>query len=202
MPTGYTYGILDGTTKDFNEFAKQCSRAFMVHLRDEPANSEYKKREPSDYHTKEIKKSKDELKQSESLTDDEIITQKKSELIESKKYHLKGKQKDKANKVKLELFLKQAKAYKPPTESHQGIAEFMVEQLETTIEWDCNRRHHIDELKTIDGKIDNVNADDTRSEMKVKATKDIAYHTKEHEEELKRCKEHNQWYDDFINSLK
>ena len=55
MPTGYTAGILDGTVKDFNEFAKKCSRAFMIHLRDEPFDSEYKKREPSDYHSKNLK---------------------------------------------------------------------------------------------------------------------------------------------------
>lgn len=46
MPTGYTAGIIDGKIKDFKEFAKLCSRAFIVHLRDEPINSEYKKREP------------------------------------------------------------------------------------------------------------------------------------------------------------
>lgn len=201
MPTGYTAGILDGTTKDFTEFAKQCSRAFMVHLRDEPMNSKYNKREPSDYHIKAIKKAEDELKQVELLSDDEIITQEKSRLIDSKKYHLESKVKDEANKVKMNLFLDKAKAYKPPTEAHKGIGKFMIEQLEKTIYFDCNSSYHIDELKTIDEKIANVNADDIRSEMKIKAAKDMAYHTKEHEEELKRCREHNKWYEDFINSL-
>ena len=71
MPTGYTAGILDGTTKDFKQFAKHCSRAFIVHLRDEPIDSEYKKREVSDYHIKEIEKAKAELKQADSLSDEE-----------------------------------------------------------------------------------------------------------------------------------
>ena len=35
MPTGYTAGIIDGTTKDFKEYAKHCERAFMIHLREE-----------------------------------------------------------------------------------------------------------------------------------------------------------------------
>lgn len=201
MPTGYTAGILDGTTKDFNEFAKLCSRAFMVHLRDEPMNGEYKKREPSDYHSKAIKKAEDELKQVEQLTDEEVILQEKSRLIESKKYHIKSNGKDEANKIKLEQFLAKAMNYKPPTKEHKGIADFMQEQLKSTIDFGCNRTYHINELKTIDSKIENVNADNIRSETKIKATKDIAYHTKEHEEELRRCKEHNKWYEDFINSL-
>lgn len=201
MPTGYTAGILDGSTKDFNEFAKQCSRAFMVHLRDESFNSEYKKREPSEYHTEAIKEAEEELKQAKLLTDEELIIQGKSKLIDSKKYHLEAKEKDDANKIKMELFLEKAKAYKPPTETHNGIAKFMVEQLEGTIDFDCNSSYHIDELKTIDGKIDNVNANDIRSEMIVSATKDIAYHTAENEKELKGCRESNKWYDDFINSL-
>lgn len=201
MPTGYTAGILDGTTKDFNQFAKHCSRAFIMHLRDEPMDSEYKKREVSDYHIKAIEKAKSELKQADSLSDEELIIQEKNRLIESKKYHLQSKEKDELNKVKINLFLEKAKAYVPPTENHQGIAKFMIEQLEKTIEFDCNSNYHIDELKTIDSKIEKVNAGDIRSEMKVKATKDIAYHTKEHESDVKRCREHNQWYEDFIKNL-
>lgn len=201
MPTGYTAGILDGTTKDFNEFAKLCSRAYIVHLRDEPMNSEYKPREPGDYHLKMIDKTNDELKQAEILTDEEIIIQEKNRLLEIKKHHLESKEKDELNQVKMNQFLEKAKAYKPPTETHVGIANFMIEQLEKTIDFDCNSTYHIDELKTIDSKIENVNAPNIRSEMRIKATKDIAYNTKAHEEESKRCREHNKWYEDFINSL-
>ena len=201
MPTGYTAGILDGTTKDFNQFAKHCSRAYIMHLRDEPMDSEYKKREVSDYHIKEIEKAKAELKQADSLSDEELIIQEKNRLIDSKKYHLDREEKIKNDKIKLESFLEKAKSYIPPTEKHQGIADFMIEQIEKTIEFDCNSSYHIDELKTIDSKIEKVNADDIRSEMKVKATKDIAYHTKEHEADVKRCREHNQWYEDFIKNL-
>lgn len=201
MPTGYTAGILDGTTKDFNQFAKHCSRAFIMHLRDNPIDSEYKKLEVYNYHIKAIEKAKAELKQADSLSDEELIIQEKNRLIESKKYHLESKEKDELNKIKMDSFLEKAKQYVPPTENHQGIAKFMIEQIEKTIEFDCNSNYHIDELKTIDSKIEKVNADDIRSEMKVKATKDIAYHTKEHEADVKRCREYNQWYEDFIKNL-
>lgn len=202
MPTGYTAGILDGTTKDFHQFAKICSRAFMVHLRDEPIDSEYKKREVSDYHLKAIKEAEKMLKQADVLTDEELVIQEKNRLINDKKYHLESKEKDELNKIKMDSFLEKAKAYVPPTENHQGIAKFMIEQLEKTIDFDCNSTYHIDKLKTIDSEIESVKASILRAELKAKATKDIAYHTKEYEADVKRCEEHNKWYEDFIENLK
>ena len=201
MPTGYTSGILDGTTKDFNQFAKHCSRAFVMHLRDEPMDCEYKKREVSDYHIKVIEKAKAELKKADSLSDEELIIQEKNRLIESKKYHLDRKEKIKNDKIKLELFLGKAKAYIPPTEKHQGIADFMIEQLEKTIDFDCSGTYHITALQEIDLEIKNINVKDIISKIRVQADKDIAYHTREHEADIKRCEGHNQWYDDFINNL-
>ena len=110
MPTGYTAGILDGTTKDFAEYAKHCSRAFVLHMRDEPFDSDYKESEPSDYHANAIKEAKKELKKAKLLTDEKLIKLKKKELADSKKYHLKSKANDEANKIKLELFLYKAKS--------------------------------------------------------------------------------------------
>lgn len=201
MPTSYTAGILDGTTKDFNQFAEHCSRAFIMHLRDEPMDSEYKKREVSDYHTKAIEKAKTELKQADSLSDEELIIQEKNRLIDSKKYHLDREEKIKNDKIKLESFLEKAKSYIPPTEKHQGIADFMIEQIEKTIDFDCSGTYHITALQEIDLEIKNLNAKDIRSKIKVKADKDIDYHTKQHEADVKRCEEHNQWYEDFIKNL-
>lgn len=201
MPTGYTAGILDGKTKDFKQFATLCSRAFLVHLRDESMDSEYKKREPSEYHVKAIKDAESELKQVELSTDNEIIIQEQNSLIESKKYHQEAKLKDSLNKIIMEEFLEKAKTYSPPTENHTGIAKFMVEQLEKTIDFDCFGTDHVDELMEIEDKINNIDVDKIRSEMKLKAFKDITYHTKAHKEDLEKCAESNKWYDDFIKSI-
>ena len=201
MSTGYTAGILDGTTKDFNDFAKLCSRAFMVHLRDEPMNSEYKKREVSNYRLKKIENAKNQLKEVDNLTDEELIVKEKNRLIESKKYHLYRNKEKVLDKIKINSFLEKAKSYVPPTENHQGIANFMIEQLEKTIEFDCDSAYHIAKLKTIDSEIANVKASIIRDEMKAKAIKDIACYIKEYEDDVKRCEDHNQWYEDFIKNL-
>ena len=56
MPTGYTEGIIDGKTETFQDFAKQCMRAFgaTIHMRDEDMEAEITPRTPSDYSSKEI----------------------------------------------------------------------------------------------------------------------------------------------------
>jgi len=201
MPTGYTAGILDGTIKDFKQFAKGCSRAFMISMRDEPNDAEYKEMKPTDFHLKKIKESEDKLKQFELFTGEEVIYYKKGELIKNREYHEKAKVEGNENDIKLNQFLERAKLYKPPTDAHKSIAEFMVEQLETTIDYDGNSTYHHDELKKVASKIENLNEEEVRSEMKVEATKNIAYHTKEHAKELQRCKDNNKWYSDFMESI-
>jgi len=201
MPTGYTAGIINGTTKDFNEYAKHCERAFSIHLRDEPFDSEYKPRTPSDYHTKAITKSKETLKEIEVLEDITIIERERLRLLDSLKYHKEGIEKDKKSKSKLDEFLLKAKAFKAPTKTHTGIAEFMVTQIEETIKFDCDRAYHKDELEKVEKQLLSIDADSVKGGLKTQATKDLAYHTKEHEAELKRCRESNKWHEDFINAL-
>lgn len=135
------------------------------------------------------------------MSDEQIITTEKDKLIEDKNYHLDNEKKDTENKLKLERFLEDAKLYTPPTENHKGIQKFMIEQLEGTIGHDCDSAYHINELKTIESKIESLNAKNIRYETKVSATKNLSYHTEKHTEELKRCEEHNKWYNDFIESL-
>jgi len=64
MPTGYTAGIINGETETFQDFAKDCMRAFgaTMHMRDDDMDKDYVPRTPSDYHTKQIQSSEDNLK--------------------------------------------------------------------------------------------------------------------------------------------
>lgn len=201
MPTGYTAGILDGTTKDFEHFAKLCSRAFIMHLREEPMNSEYKKREPNDYHSKAVDRATKDLMRINEMSDEEIMQEERDNIIECRsRYELKVK-KQKEDKTALDYYLRKAKKYKPPTDMHDGIAKFMIEQLESTIEHDCSGRYWEEGIERLDDRFDSLDVERIRSDRKIEAYKDIARHTKEYEEELKRCREHNKWYDDFVKSL-
>lgn len=201
MPTGYTAGIIDGTTKNFNEYAKHCERAFVIHLRDEPFDSEYKPRIPSDYHTKAITKAKEELKEVAVLEDSTIIDRERLRLLDNVKRYKEKIEEQKVSKSRLESFLAKAENFKPPTENHKGIADFMQTQIKETIKFDCESSYYVDELEKSQKQLLNINADDVRGCLKTQATKYLAYHTKEHEAELKRCRESNKWHEDFINAL-
>ena len=201
MPTEYTAGILDGKTKDFKQFAKICSKAFLIHLREEPFDDEYKERVPTDYHTKAIAEAKQTLKDVEKLKDIDIIKNEKERLLKEIEYSKKQKVKKEENYFKMKSFLQKARNYEPPTEKHTGIAEFMIEQLTKTIDFDCKGYFYTEQIEKQKQQLKKINADDIRSDLKIQATKDIAYHTKKNEEEHKRCRETNKWYRDFIESL-
>lgn len=201
MPSGYTAGIIDGKINDFTTFAILCSRAFMVHLREEPLDSKYKKREPSTYHKNAIKEAKKQLEEAGKFTDQELIDNEVAKLTKDKEYHTENKALDEQNKAKVTTFLALAKAYEPPTENHKGIAAFMVKQLEETLDYDCDSNYHATELEKIDGKLDNIDANALREALKAAAQYNIDYHTKEHEADKKRCAEHNKWYKDYLKSL-
>lgn len=204
MPTGYTAGILDGNITTFPQFAKQCMRAFgaTIHMRDDDMNAKYKERTPSAYHTKEIAKAKQSLKDAEVLSDEVIIANKKNELEESKQYHIKSIEKAKIDAKNMNAILKEVTAWQPPTSDHAGIKDFMADQIVKTIDFDCNTRYHDEELAKVELKLLTLNAKSIREEMIAKANKDFEYHTKEYNADVERCDKSNQWVKDFINSLK
>ena len=203
MPTGYTFGIIDGKITTFPQFAKQCMRAFgaTIHMRDEDANVEYTPRVPSDYHDKEIEKYNQELENAKSLSDDEIVSLGKSKLEKDRDYYLNKIAETKAARIRLDNMLNETKKYIPPTSEHTGIKDFMIQQIQTTIDHDGDTNYYDNRLKEITESLSKLNADDLRHEMIADAHKNLAYHTKERGEELKRCNDSNKWVEDFINSL-
>lgn len=203
MPTGYTAGILDGKITTFPQFAKQCMRAFgaVIHMRDEDMDAEYKERTPSDYHYKEIERANQLYKDAQTLSDKQIISGKKKELEESKKYHLEKIEKEKVDRKAMNVILDEVRKWQPPTPEHTGIKDFMIDQIVKTIDFDCDSKYHTKALQKIEYQLLNLNAESIRRDMKEKAAKDLAYHTKEHNEELKHCEKSNKWVADLLNSI-
>jgi len=203
MPTGYTAGIINGTTETFQDFAKQCMRAFgaCIHMRDENANIEYEPRIPSDYHLKGLEEAKENLKIAETFTDADLIEMRIKELKESKKHHLESIAKTKAARVKLEEFLAKAIRFKAPTPEHEGLRRFMIEQIQSTIDFDGKTDFHDKALPEIEIELKNIDANQIRFTLIADANKDIAYHLKGHKEELKRCADSNEWVRTLLAAL-
>lgn len=204
MPTGYTAGILDGTITNFKDYATLCARAFgaTIHMRDDPMTKPYEPRVPSNYHAEKIADANQLLKDAAELTDEQIVSRKEAELKKDKDYYEKSIAETKANTVKLEKMLADAKKYIPPTDQHEGVAKFMVSQIEETIKFDGGSTYQNQRLSEITLQLSaGLKASSIRSEMKVKAHKELAYHGNEQAEEIKRCNDANKWIEDYYNSL-
>jgi hypothetical protein len=205
MPTGYTAGILDGKVNTFEEFATVCTRAFgaTIHMRDNPMDSPYEPRTPSDYHTNSIQSKRERLEEIESMSDEKIVEDFNTQLGEDLKYHQTKMEEDKRNLEKLNSMLESAKSWVPPTEDHQPFRNFMIEQIESTIKVDGDPSYHVNKIVGIKKQMEEgINPKEYREETIQEIKSQISYHETEYQKELVRCKDSNDWMDKFFESIK
>lgn len=197
MPTGYTNKIKDGMT--FNEFVMGCARAFgaCIDMRDESANAQIPERfEPSNYHKLKLDEATSKLARLEALDDIEVavMAQKEFEaaIIANDNYIATQI----ALQEKYESMLSRVRDWVPPTPDHKKLKEFMIEQIETSIKYDCNAglyERNKPKQKTIK---------QWRDEQLAMAKRDIDYHTKEYKKEIEHTESRNNWLKELRNSLK
>lgn len=203
MPTGYTEGILNGTTKDFKEYATMCMRAFgaTIHMRDENLTKSYEKREPSDYYKKSLDDSIKELDFFYKLTDVEIVEKEKKSLEKCIKNYREYVIERKKNKKRLLIFLKEAYNFEPPTEEHVEFKKFMIEQIKKTIEWDCDYKYYENEILKTEDKINNIDPIELRKKNIEYLNEDIIRAKQHYQEEIDRCNLSNNWVTDLTRTL-
>lgn len=195
MPTGYTANIKDGIS--FETFTLQCARAFgaTIEMEDEPLDKKIPdKFESSDYHDKEIAELNIKYKaienisplQAEKIADDEFkekIAKNKKDI--EKTIDLKGKYVD---------MLTEVKNWKPPSEKHIELKNFMIEQITKSIRCDCDIEYYFEKVKLLTGR-------EWLSNNQNRILKDIAYHIEERQNEHKRVKRDNKWLSELRKSL-
>lgn len=204
MATGNTQGIIDGTTKTFRGFAYQCVRNFgaAIHMRDEPLSEEYRPREMSgaSYHIEAITNSELELEALEKMTDEELVEETRKNLLTDFEYQRGRIREINSQNTKLNKFLEKAKAFKPPTEDHNGIAEFMIDQLEKTIIYN-NIEFNVKSVLRILESLEDINAEEIRESRRTRIKESMSYHLKQQSDEHKRVVEANKWVNDFFDSI-
>ena len=203
MPTGYTAGIIDGTTKDFKDYAKLCMRAFgaTMHMRDDSFSEKYREAKPSKYHIEKLEALR-EQKRELAKTDDATLLEKTRKKLEiDYKDNLKRIEKTKNIKIKLERFLQEAISYEEPTTEHEEIKSFMIEQLKSTLAFDADYSFYEKSNLQIKAKLNNLNATVIRLEKLRDIEKDITYHLKSNKQEIERCEKANLWVLNFLHSL-
>lgn len=193
MPTGYTTSIYNGKKVSFRDFALSCARAFgaAIHQRDDNASDQIKLRELDGYHSKELEKLEKQGRPNPSKA--EFIEQKKAEIKEHKKTISKAKK----LKQSYENMLEQTRKWQPPTPEHERLKEFMIEQLESSIQNDCP----IDYYET---KIKQTESMTYKEYIKILCEKydwSLSYHTKGIEKEKQSVERANAWITSLHKSL-
>lgn len=138
MPTGYTSDLYDGKDVSFETFALKCSRAMgaAIHQRDDSGDAEISLREVSDYYLERIQKAKADLSRALERSYDEWDKMQDEEIRSAEEYR-KNYIKDQRTRMRLyEKMLDEVIAWVPPTDKHQGLKDFMIQQLESSIDFD------------------------------------------------------------------
>lgn len=138
MPTGYTAAVIDGEITELNEFILSCSRAFDIRFK-ENMDGDTKilpSREIPDRYEREVEEARKELEEARNLSDSEAYELAKQDFAEQCRHWDEHKKQKAENLDRLQYMLDQVKQWIPPTSQHEGIKNFMIQQLEDTIEHD------------------------------------------------------------------
>ena len=203
MSTGYTHKILNGEIESFEDFAKLCMRQFgaTFHMRDESLSKEYRPQVPSNYYKEKLQEAREAMVELETKSDEDLIEEAKTTLLGAIEDYKKTIVEKNENLEKLNNMLRQVIYYTPPTDDHDNFADFMREQLESTIEHECDASYHEERIKSCELELENLDASVLYFSKKKSIQKNIDYYLEHHEEEIKRCAKNNAWVDQVLKSL-
>lgn len=197
MPTGYTSKVAEGIS--FEEFVMICVRGMgvCVSMRDESMDKHIPKEfEPSDYHKKEIIRLKRELVALQKADYLKVEKLAEKEYNKEVKYRLKRIDEKEALKKKYIDMITAVNFWAPPTKEHDGFKKFMLDQLQQSLEFDCNITYYLESrpVKLSGGAWLNTQV--------VRKRKDIVYHEVQDKEEVERVADRNLWIKQLRESLK
>jgi hypothetical protein len=195
MPTGYTAKLVD-KGQDFREFVLTCARGMgaCIMQRDDPMDEPPKRTEPSDYHTKKITDAEALLARLKSMTtaqQAEHGAQLRTEAIGRYRGYLAE---NVAQNERLEAMAAQVRAWNPPTDEHNGLKDFMLDQILISKN---DTKYSERSLAEAEAKTPEAYFVEAVSS----AARDLTYHAEEHAKEVKRTSGRNDWIDKLYESL-
>lgn len=139
MATGYTHAIKDGTPITFQQFALKCSRAMgaAIMQRDESPEVEIRERTLDDHYIENVAKSARRLGEATNRSLEEWAAMQDAEILEASAYREKYLADRDALQERYEAMRDEVEAWAPPTSEHEGLKKFMLEQLNSSIQFDC-----------------------------------------------------------------
>lgn len=198
MPTGYTSDIKE--TTPFREFALRCARAFgaLILMRDDPFDApipdEFK---PSPYHAENIAKAEARIAELHAMDDAGKEKGARDEFTAATRRHAESLAESRGTRHRYERMLREVRDWKPPTPDHQGLKNFMIQQLEESIRFDCWEEGESEWRQP--PKF--LGPGDWWAKQVAAAEHDLAYHKRELANEVERAATRTKWVKDLRASL-
>ena len=197
MPTGYTSQIKDGIS--FQQFAMSCAKAFgaCIMMRDDPADKPIPEKfeASTSYNSEGLRKAQNELKRINGLSVEEGKREEEVKFTKEVQRQEQAIEKDRELMNQYRDMLRKVKQWQPPTSDFIKFKEFMVSQIEDSIKHDGMEDYYIE------NPIKKLTGEEWLAEKRKKALRDIDYHTKEYNAEIKRTNQRNKWIKDLRDSL-
>lgn len=196
MSTGYTDDLYEGKHVEFPDFVMKCARAsnMLIMMRDEPLDAVVPvKFTGSSYHTEQIQMAEARLTRIEGWDDTEADRQAKAAYDRRFKQYEQELIGRKQLRTRYEAMLKQVKAWTPPTSKHQGLKDFMIKQLEISIDFDCGT-DFLEVPERLTGTV-------YKKQQLNSALGDVTYHVEQDKVDKKLAEERSNWVNALRQSL-
>jgi hypothetical protein len=197
MPTGYTHNIKDDIT--FEQFAMQCSRAMgaLIDMRDAPSDEPIPD-EPSidtSYYDEGLIKDRVRLAEINAMSTEGVARAAKEHYNKEIQDNIRRIKERGELRNKYQHMLLNVLAWIPPTPEHDNFKKFMTEQLESSIDFDCNTSYYDDK------KVELETGEAWRLRQVEYLNGDIEYKLKERVKSIDRANKNHKWVVDLRNSL-
>lgn len=186
MPTGYTMNV--GKGQSFSSFVWTCAKAFgaCVTMRDynsdTPVPEEFK---PSDYHSKKADEISWEIRRLDKASDAGLLKEIKQETAKVERMNADYRLEYETKKNRFAEMTRQVEKWEPPSKDHEGLKEFMKEQL-------CLENKYNDS-KPYQHPFPEQDVELYRFMQRQKLVENLEYHQAEYAKEVSRVAVRNAW---------
>lgn len=197
MATGYTASVSDGKVSTLNDYAWNCARAFgaLISMRDDPSDVAIpEKFEPqTKYHDTAIAVAQKTLTEVPAMSAADCDKEAQAEFDAAMASHLSYAANKSQTKQNYQDMISKVEAWKPDAEI-TGLKDFMLEQLRDSLKFDCGGNYKPELPIRLTSEV-------WREQALEKASRDLAYHSKNRAEEIQRVAGRNKWLAALRTSL-
>lgn len=199
MANGYTAALYENEDVEFRDFALKCAQTFgpMRGLRDTSGASIPESFDVPEYYSARVEKAEKELVAARNLSLEDAARQAEDVYDERIEHARAGIERAEHIRRNYEDMLAQVEAWVPPTEEHQGLKDFMKEQLVAAIKADTDTSYYTNVLEN-----SSIESAEEYRDMSIKIAEDnVVTYKRILEEQIELAKFQNSWVSGLLGSL-